>query len=238
MKLQLSIIIPVFQEAYIINRTIEHLYNLGFNGSFEIIVVDGHPQGDTINAVACHDVKRLLAPQGRASQMNEGAAFARGELLLFLHADTWLEHGAFDKILMALKRKDVVGGAFVLGIQSKKKIYRIIETVAAVRSRITGIPYGDQAFFLTKKFFHRIRGFRDIPLMEDVELMQRIRKAGAKITIIPSKVQTSPRRWEREGVLYCTLRNWMLMLLYSLGVSPARLARFYSFDNDSKNRYS
>jgi hypothetical protein len=121
-----------------------------------------------------------------------------------------------------------VGGAFDLEIKSKKRIFRLIERAASIRSRLTRIPYGDQAIFLKKSFFDQIGGFKDIPIMEDVELMQRVKKAGQKIKFIPRKVWTAARRWEKEGIVYCTLRNWILISLYMFGVSPEKLNKFYS----------
>ncbi|MGD0283471.1 MAG: glycosyl transferase family 2, partial [Dissulfurispiraceae bacterium] len=89
------------------------------------------------------------------------------------------------------------------------------------------IPYGDQAIFIWKEYFHAAGGFREIPIMEDVELMRRIKKTGDKIYIIPEKVKTSPRRWEKEGIVYCTLRNWTLITLYFAGMPPEKLVKFY-----------
>jgi hypothetical protein len=98
---------------------------------------------------------------------------------------------------------------------------------ASLRSRWNRIPYGDQAIFLRKKYFDRIGGFKDIPLMEDVELMRRIKKDGRKISILPDKVMTSARRWQRDGAIYTTVRNRVLVVLFRLGVSPGRLAKYY-----------
>ncbi len=159
--------------------------------------------------------------------MNKGASLARGDILLFLHADTRLPKSALQNISSVMEKKDIVGGAFDLSIQSDRPIFRIIEKAASVRSRITRIPYGDQAPFIRKDYFHAVGGFKEMPLMEDVEFMRRLKKAGDKICIVSEKVKTSPRRWETEGILYCTLRNWTIRSLYSLGVSPTKLMRFY-----------
>lgn len=228
MNYLISIIVPVFNESQIINSTIDYLYNLDFAGDFEIIVVDGNPAGTTINTITNADVKKIIGKKGRGSQMNQGAAVANGDVLLFLHTDTLLSHDALDQIIAATEQHDIVGGAFDLGIQSEKNIYRLIEQTASMRSRLTRIPYGDQAVFLKKRFFDQIGGFRDIPIMEDVELMQRVKKTGKKIKFIARKVQTSSRRWENEGIAYCTLRNWTLITLFLLGVSPEKLKKFYS----------
>jgi len=228
MKQQISIIIPVFNESRIINSTIEHLYTLDSSDTVEIIVVDGSPHGETINTVTNADVKKVLGEKSRGSQMNQGAALANGDVVLFLHADTLLSHDALDQIFTATKQHDIVGGAFDLGIQSEKNIFRLIAKVASIRSRLTRIPYGDQAIFLKKRFFDHIGGFKDIPIMEDVELMQRVKKTGKKIKFISRRVQTDSRRWEKEGIVYCTLRNWSIRTLYLLGVPPEKLKKFYS----------
>jgi hypothetical protein len=102
--------------------------------------------------------------------------------------------------------------------------------MVCIRTRLTGIPYGDQAIFIKRDIFAGMNGYQEIPIMEDVELMRRIKKSGYKICIIPQKVSTSPRRYEKEGVIFCTLRNWMLMSLYLLGVEPEKLVKYYYRD--------
>ncbi len=227
MKPLLSIIVPVFDEDRIINDLIEHLHGLPSGNGCEVIIVDGNQSQNTLKAIFRGDVKKIASFKGRGAQMNAGAAVAKGKILLFLHADTLLPPPALDQILLTLKQPDIVGGAFDLGINSNRWGFRLIETVASLRSRITRIPYGDQAIFIKKTVFERLGGFGEIPLMEDVDLMQRVKKTGQKIAIIPLKVLTSPRRWEKEGLLFSTLRNWILISLYLLGVSPQRLAKFY-----------
>ncbi|MGD0884270.1 MAG: TIGR04283 family arsenosugar biosynthesis glycosyltransferase [Thermodesulfovibrionales bacterium] len=227
MEYRISIIIPAWHESSIINQTINTIVSLPCNGDFEVIVVDGSAAGETIRAIQNREVRTAIAETGRARQMNEGASRARGDILLFLHADTVLPRDALRSIASVMAKKDVVGGAFDLGIQSNRPIFRIIENAASLRSRITRIPYGDQAPFIRKDYFHAVGGFQEIPLMEDVELMRRIKKAGGRIRFVPEKVKTSPRRWETEGILYCTVRNWTIRALYFLGVSPENLIRFY-----------
>lgn len=223
----ISIIIPVWKEASFINHSIQRILGLEYDDAFEIIVVDGSPEGETVRSVKDERVQTLTARRGRSIQMNAGSARARGEVLLFLHADTTLPENALKQISEVMRGRDVVGGAFDLGIDSGKFVFRLIEKAASLRSRITRIPYGDQGIFIRKDYFHHLGGFGEMPLMEDVELMRRIRKAGDRIYIIREKVKTSARRWESEGVLTCTLRNWVLISLYFLGASPERLARFY-----------
>jgi rSAM/selenodomain-associated transferase 2 len=227
MRPGISIIIPVWNEGAIINHSIERILALRYDDGFEVIVVDGSPDGGTVHSIREEEVKKLIAGKGRSVQMNRGAFQASGEILLFLHADTTLPNSALQKISALMDKGDVVGGAFDLGIDSERTVFRIIEAAAALRSRVLRIPYGDQGIFIRKDYFHAMDGFKEIPLMEDVELMRRIKETGDRIGIVGEKVKTSPRRWEKEGVLYCTLRNWTLISLYFLGVSPERLARFY-----------
>ena len=227
MRHHLSIIIPVLNEAYIINRTLLHLQNLEGDFSLELIIVDGDPEGSTLAAVTSTTVKKIKSPRGRGFQMNQGSRLATGEILVFLHADVVLSKDALLQIVDVCRRKDFAGGAFSLGIDSGKPVFRLIEKAVSIRSRLTKIPYGDQAIFINKTIYDKIGGFRDIPLMEDVDLMRRIKKAGGKIIILPGMALTSSRRWEKEGVIFCTLRNWLLITLFLLGVAPERLVKFY-----------
>lgn len=229
-----SIIIPVLHEGEHILSSIDRIHALRPVESYEIIVVDGAPDLDTLRFLRGRkDVTAVAAETGRARQMNRGAGVARGEILLFLHADTELPPGALGKIAEVLHGTDAVAGAFDLGIASGKPVFRIIERAASIRSRLTRIPYGDQVLFMKKEYFDLIGGFREIPLMEDIELMRRIKKQGGQIHILRERVMTSPRRWEKEGILLCTLRNWAISTLYYLGVSPETLNRFYRHGRDA-----
>jgi rSAM/selenodomain-associated transferase 2 len=227
MHYKYSFIIPVYQEAQIINSTIDHLMCLQEFADAEIIVADGDPQGCTLKEISNASVKKILCPKGRARQMNCGALQATGDILIFLHADTQLPENALKEITTILEDKAIIGGAFDLGIDSDCFAFRVIEKMASWRSRLTRIPYGDQAIFVRRDYFLALSGFQDIPLMEDVEFMQRIKLNQGKICILKEKVKTSPRRWEEEGIVYCTLRNWLLITLYLSGVKPENLVRFY-----------
>jgi rSAM/selenodomain-associated transferase 2 len=223
----LSIIIPVFNEAGTVNETIGHLRGLHDPAGLEIIVVDGDPDSGTIRAIVDTKIITATSGKGRARQMNRGAQLASGDVLVFLHADTVLPDNAPRMIRSVMQDSRFVAGAFNLGINSTRAIFRITEQYVAFRTRMTGIPFGDQAIFIRRPYFETLGGYREIALMEDIELMSRIRKRRDRICVLSEKVMTSPRRWEREGILYCTLRNWVLQLLYVLGVSPDRLAAWY-----------
>ncbi len=226
--MNISVIVPVFRETKTIHAFLETVQAAFPAPGHEIIVVDGHPEGDTLAAVDLPQVKAIRSGRGRAGQMNRGAAMARGEILLFLHADTLLPGDAPELISNLLSgNRDRVGGAFSLGIDDDRFSLKVIECFANLRSRLTRVPYGDQSIFLRKDYFDRIGRFRDIPIMEDLELMTRIRKKGGRIHILKQKSVTSSRRWKKEGIAICTLRNWLIRLLYHLGVPADRLAALY-----------
>ncbi|MGQ9646790.1 MAG: TIGR04283 family arsenosugar biosynthesis glycosyltransferase [Thermodesulfobacteriota bacterium] len=228
-----SIIIPVFHEAERINGLIDHLRQLDFERCTEIIVVDGAPEKDTLHVIHDHHVTKVASQKGRGKQMNAGASLARGDILIFLHADTELPVSVFKRMNAFIHRSEFVGGAFDLGIKSDKMIFKLIASLASLRSRMNRIPYGDQVIFIRRDYFIETGGYKDIPLMEDVELMRRVKRSGKKIVIFHDRVMTSPRRWEKEGLLYCIVRNWMLQVLYFLGVSPHKLVKYYEDDDEN-----
>jgi rSAM/selenodomain-associated transferase 2 len=227
MTMDVSIIIPVINEERIINQTLERLRNSKASGSYEIIVVDGNVSGNTLRAITEKKIIKIKSSCGRGAQMNAGARAAKGRILLFLHADTILPKNAIDSAMSACSARWIVGGAFDLGIDSNRPGYRLIERMVSLRSRRTRIPYGDQAIFLKHKIFFTIGEFKEIPIMEDIDLMRRIKQAGHKIKIISEPVKTSARRWENEGIVYCTLRNFILSKMFYLGVSPVVLKKYY-----------
>lgn len=191
----------------------------------EIIVVDGSPEKDTLNAIKDKEVVQLSSEKGRAKQMNLGAEKATNTIFLFLHADTYLPKNAFQLITNELKTYSV--GAFSLGIQSSNIIINIIEIIANIRTKLTKVPYGDQAHFVKKEVFTQLEGFKNIPILEDVDFMTRVKKARYPIKILNQKVKTSPRRWKKEGPIKRTLKNWRILIKYHLGVSPEKLKELY-----------
>ena len=223
----ISIIIPVLNETERINETIALLRESDSGKESEIVVVDGDAAASTLAAVLDGSVRGIISARGRAVQMNRGAEAASGDILLFLHADTLLPPHALSLIRRAMKDGRSVAGAFDLGFDTKRTIFRVTEKYVFLRTRLTKIPFGDQAIFIRRDYFRNLGGYREIPVMEDVDLMKRIRKKGDRIRIIPVKVSTSPRRYEREGILSCTFRNWVLQALFAMGVPPERLAKRY-----------
>jgi len=226
-KCTFSIIIPVLHEAEIINTLLDSLRQLEKDEPFEIIVVDGSSTQDTFQVISDTTVKKYACSQGRGRQMNEGATHATGDILVFLHADTFLPSTALSLMRTALENQPYVGGAFTLKIQSQISFLRAIATYSTLRSHITRAPYGDQVIFLRKSYFDALGGYADIPLMEDVELMRRIKRKKGKILILPNPVFTSDRRWHQEGFIYTLLRDNCIIILYWFGVPAEKLARFY-----------
>ena len=169
----------------------------------------------------------LTAPAGRAPQMNAGAAASRGDVLLFLHADTLLPRDARLAIEGALEDPACVGGRFDVRFGRDSRPGRLIGSMINLRSRCTGIATGDQAIFVRRAVFERLGGFSDIPIMEDVDFTRRLKRAG-RVAALRSQVVTSYRRWDACGPIRTILLMWVLRLLYWIGVSPGTLSRFYS----------
>ena len=223
-----SIIILVLNEMDIINEAVSCLINLKTDKKYEIIIVDGDKEGRTIKKIRNKGIKKIIAGRSRGKQLNAGAHLANGEILIFLHADTRLPWNALERISSVMKNKKYSGGAFELSLDSGRFFLKITSLAATLRSRISRIPYGDQAIFIRKNFFTQIGGFKNIPIMEDVELMKRIKKMKKHIIILKDKVKSSPRRWEQEGMFYYSLKNKIVSILYFFGVSPDKLERFYN----------
>ena len=209
-----------------INYYIEKVLNNNSYKDYEIIVVDGN-ESSTIDLIKDDSIIKTTSKKGRANQMNKGASLASNSILLFLHADTILPNNAFTSIKDALEDEKIVAGAFDLSFNSNKLMLKIIAKVASLRSRLTKLPYGDQAIFIKKESFFKVNGYEDIKLMEDVNLMQKLKKQNLPIKIVDDTVITSARKWEERGVIYTTLRNWILISLYFFGVNPNKLASFY-----------
>jgi rSAM/selenodomain-associated transferase 2 len=221
---KISIIIPAINEAGNIKQTIATTQR---STNIEVIVVDGGSQDDTVAIAGSLGVKVISSSPGRAVQMNTGAALASGDILLFLHADTLLPVGFDEMIRAALQQPGVIAGAFALRINADLASLRLVEKGVYWRSRLLQMPYGDQAIFMTKAVFQQVGGFPELPIMEDFELIRRLKRLG-KITILRVPVITSARRWLQKGVFKTTLINQIVIIAYLLKIKPARLRTWYS----------
>jgi len=222
---KISIIIPTLNESLLLQRLLCGLNKI-IDSQVEIIVVDGGSNDNTLEIASKYAHQVFVTEQGRATQMNYGAAFAKGEVLFFLHADSMLTTNAFQKLKEIVKESAYVGGAFRLQIDSNKLLLSIISQVVNLRSRFFHLVYGDQGIFVRKKNFFEIGRFMVTPLMEDVEFYGRLRASG-KTVILDEKILTSARRWEKEGILYATFRNWLLLIMYYMGIPAKQLKKLY-----------
>ena len=222
-----SVIVPVLGEEHLVNRVVDHIRTVGYGRQVEILIADGHPERSTLAALTRPGVLAVPAPRGRARQMNAGARKATGEILVFLHADSTLPAGAFEAMERVLADGKRVGGAFDLAIRSRRWSLRLVARAASLRSRLSRVPYGDQAIFLTSRVFRELGGYADIPILEEVDLMRRLRRAGLRIGFAKGRAVTSPRRWEAEGVWRRTFINWAIIVLYLLGFPPEGLTRLH-----------
>lgn len=226
--MMISVIIPTLNESSTIARTLTRTVALGFD---DIIVSDGGSTDPTILMVqACcarvPAVRLVTAPTGRARQLNEGVKACRGEVMLFLHADTELPPTAKAVIESTLKDPRYVGGRFDVRFDQPSRWGAVISWFMNRRSRLTGIATGDQAIFVRRQIFERLGGFPDIPLMEDIEFSRCLKRQGPTAALT-DRVTTSFRRWEKNGPLRTILLMWTLRFLYWLGVSPTRLNHWY-----------
>lgn len=219
----ISVIIPAYNEADTIGRCIEDV--LG-KPNVEVIVVDGGSLDNTVEIAKRYCLKVIEGPKNRARQMNLGAKFATGNILLFLHADCLLKDGGMEEIGKFL-RDGYIGGCLSQKIISNKIIYRSIEASGNIRARLFKIFYGDQAIFVKRDIFFKLGGFDNVGLFDDVIFSKKLKKAG-KVCVLKNKVVASARRWEKQGIVKTTLINWLLGIGFFFGVSSERLKKIYS----------
>lgn len=222
--MRISIIVPALNEAGQIAATLEPLRRYQDKGH-EVIVIDGGSDDDTRAVAERHADRVLQAETGRAAQMNHGIEAAQGDVLLFLHADTRLPGDSIEKIIDAVE-EGCYWGRFNVRLSGDRFVFRIIERMMNLRSCITGVATGDQAIFVSRESVEIIGGYPALPLMEDVAFSKRLRSL-AWPACISSKVVTSSRRWEDNGVLRTLLLMWRLRLLFFMGVSTDSLAKQY-----------
>jgi rSAM/selenodomain-associated transferase 2 len=219
------VVIPTLNEEAHVARAIRSVRR----EAGEVIVVDGGSRDRTVDLAREGGAAVLSSAAGRGIQLDIGARRARGGWLVFLHADTWLEEG-WSSVLEELDSR-VPGGAFRFAVDSPRRGYRLIEAGVALRCRLLHLPYGDQAIFARRGVYVETGGFAPFPLMEDVDFVRRLARRGP-LAFPRVRAVTSPRRWERNGMVRTSLTNVTLLGLYALGTRPRRLARLYCGGGD------
>lgn len=216
----ITVVIPVYRDAEALAQTLD-----ATDWSDAEVIVAGTADDLSLAPVrrAYPNLVWLEAPRGRARQMNAGAARARGDWLLFLHADTRLP-ARWRSAIDEAGQCGAVAGCYRFGLDSSSLFARLVERGVALRVACFGLPYGDQALFVRRRSFEALEGFLDVPIMEDVDLVRRLHRTGALFSS-PLRVVTSARRWERDGWIARTARHLGLITLYFCGVPPSTLIR-------------
>lgn len=227
----ISVIIPTLNAERTLAHTLAALVTAVVDGIVqEVIVVDGGSTDDTVAIAEAGDTHLIKAPSGRGSQLEAGACQARGDWLLFLHADTVLEPGWAEEAQnfierVASGRRAPAAAAFRFALDDDGSIPRFVVWLVGLRCRLLALPYGDQGLLISRNLYNRLGGFRPLPLMEDVDLVRRLKRR--ELVMLQSRAVTSGERYRREGYLARSLRNLGCMLLYYLRVPPQVLARLY-----------
>ncbi len=217
----ISVIIPALNEADLIAAT---LGRLSGSAAVEVILVDGGSSDNTVEIATQMGAEILVGPANRAQQQNLGAHSAKGSILLFLHADTALPGDFADQIRATLAKPGISAGAFRFRLDSAGWEMALVERMVAIRCRMFGLPYGDQAIFTSRETFNRVGRFADLPVMEDFDLVRRLKKIG-RIELADGSAITSARRWREEGVWWMTLKHQLCILGYYLRIPTPLLAR-------------
>lgn len=232
--MKISVIIPVLNEEENIAASIRSVLS---EPGIDVVVSDGGSSDATVKVAASFPGVKIVKTSrpSRGLQMDEGVLSAKGDVFLFLHADAVLPPNWTEAIRKCLNDKTAVAGAFTLAIASKGISFRIIEFFSSLRCRLFSLPYGDQAIFVRKEAFFKAGGFMGLPLMEDVNIIGRLKTLG-KVCILKETVSVSPRRWIKKGRVRNTFKNWFVFALYLAGVSPDKLYRYYYCSRQRKIR--
>ncbi|MEN0109937.1 MAG: TIGR04283 family arsenosugar biosynthesis glycosyltransferase [Planctomycetota bacterium] len=229
----LSVLVPTLNEAERIEACVASAYGLAraWSGPIEVIVADGGSGDDTRDRASTAGALVLESPPGRGGQLRAAAAASVGDVLLMLHADCVIDPAAGGQLREAIRDRGVQVGAFRQRIEAAGIAYRLIEHGNAFRARRLRLPYGDQAIFLRRETLAAIGGLPNLPLMEDVALMQRVRRI-ARPALLAGPVKVSARRWRSNGVVRQTLRNWALLAAFAAGVPAERIASCYGLSGN------
>ncbi len=219
--MRLAIVIPTLDEAPLIATVIERARR----HADEIIVADGGSHDDSRAIAERHGARVVVSAPGRGTQLNAGARATQADALLFLHADTRLPDGAGDQVRTMLA-EGAVGGGFHVRFDDRRRLLPLGARVINLRTRLARCPLGDQAQFVTREAFETLGGFRDWPILEDLDFARRLKRHG-RLALIKAPVETAARRFLRQGVLRTIVTNWLIWALYFIGVDPSSLARLY-----------
>jgi rSAM/selenodomain-associated transferase 2 len=219
--LRLAIVVPTLNEESTLRRTLV----AALATADEVVVSDGGSSDETVAVARELGVPVVCGPCGRGGQLNRGAAATSADVLLFLHADTALPPGAADAVRRSISR-GAWGGGFLVRFDSERPHLRLGSRLINLRTRLTRLPLGDQAQFVTRRAFVELGGFRDWPILEDLDFALRLRKT-QRAVLIPAAVTTAARRFVEQGTVRTVATNWLIWILYFLGVSPHRLAGLY-----------
>jgi rSAM/selenodomain-associated transferase 2 len=214
-----SVIIPTFDEEAMIGSRVA---DYAGSGADQVVVSDGGSRDDTRSRAADAGALVVEGPTGRALQLNRGAAAARGEVLVFMHADTAPPQSWCRDALATLSEPGVVAGAFDFGVPPGTLRNALITAAGRIRTRLIPVPYGDQGLFLRRETFVAEGGYSELPIMEDWEFVRRLQRRG-RVRLARSRVQTSTRRWDAHGMVLPTATYAAVIGGYLLGVDPVRL---------------
>ncbi len=227
--MRVAIVVPTLNEEATLSRTLAAAVAV----ADELVVSDGGSADRTVEVARSLGARVLAGPAGRGGQLNRGAAATSAEILLFLHADTTLPAGALADVREAVAGRSrggagaAAGGAFLVRFDTDRPQLRLGAWLINQRTRLTRLPLGDQAQFVTRTAFEQLGGFRDWPILEDLDFAWRLRRHGRTV-ILRRRVTTGARRFVELGVARTVAINWLIWLLFVLGVSPRRLVRLYS----------
>ncbi|HVR95649.1 MAG TPA: TIGR04283 family arsenosugar biosynthesis glycosyltransferase [Thermoanaerobaculia bacterium] len=221
--MRLAIVVPTLNEEEALRRTLPVAIG-ALAAADEVVVSDGGSSDRTVAIARELGVQVVTGPPGRGGQLNRGAAAAAADVLVFLHADTTLPGGGAEAIRDAIT-KGADGGAFFLRFDADRPMQRLGERLINLRTRLTRLPLGDQAQFVTREAFEHLGGFADWPILEDLDFAMRLRRM--RMVLIDGAVTTGARRFVEQGAVRTVAVNWLIWLLFFLGVPPRRLARLY-----------
>ena len=224
-RLSISVIIPTLNEQENIETLISYLHRL--DSALELIIADAGSVDRTVEK-ARNLSKVIHSARGRGVQMNEGAKAATGDILWFIHADCRPHPASIDAMAQALANENIIGGAFEYRLNQPGFKFRLAENLSNYKNRLLKLLFGDMGIFVRREIFEKMGGYKEIPLMEDMDFSKRLKKRG-KIVILPQRMNTSARRWIEDGYLLNSIRSWTFQSAWALGTSPYKLARWYRF---------